>query len=206
MSNTSTITLSRGLVELKTIEDRIIKASEAQFTSNFVNGKTHDTQQEVLDFSSKAISNFQKLSDLIVRRNKVKNAVVSANATTMVNVAGVEMTIANAIEQKSFLSTRKNTLLRIKMNYNKTVHNHKELDESFQTRKDQLQQKAVGSDQSEVTKALLKELEDTQTPTIFDPCDIKSKIEDMEKEIQDFEDDVDVALSIVNATTTITIE
>ena len=48
------------------------------------------------------------------RRKQIKKSIVESNATTLVEVSGVKMTVADAIERKNFIEIEK-TLLR-KMN------------------------------------------------------------------------------------------
>ena len=49
--------------------------------------------------------------DLISRRNKIKSAIIMSNAKTVVEVAGKQMTVAEAIDKKSSIEYEKELLI-----------------------------------------------------------------------------------------------
>ena len=53
---------------------------------------------------SRAKADYQSIEALIKRRNAIKSAIVVSNATTKIEVAGVKMTVAEAIERKTSIS------------------------------------------------------------------------------------------------------
>lgn len=203
----NSITLSRGLVELKTLEDRIKKASQKEFIT--IGQGTGDNLKIQIsnpsDFKSNVESDFQSLNALIERRGKLKTAIIKANAETLVKVGDDEMTIASAIEQKGFIEIKKSVLNNLQGQYSQAVRTLEQenfrYENSLNTVKESLQKKE--SDES--TQALLDASEkhhvEHKKPTLVDPIDLKKVIDQMDNEITTFEAEVDIALSEVNATT-----
>ena len=96
-----TISVTRALAELKTLDDRISKAANNGYIAMTVGGKvvgTNRTQDEV----EKAVKeSYQSFNDLVTRRNKLKCAIVKSNAETKVKIGDKELTVAEAIERKN---------------------------------------------------------------------------------------------------------
>ena len=109
------MTIHRALSELKIINSRI----ENQLNEFIPVGirqlnKPVDGKFQSNEFESDAQSKYQSITDLIERKQKIKRAIVKANGETKVTVAGIEMTIADAITQKSTIDLKKSLLLRMK--------------------------------------------------------------------------------------------
>ena len=96
------MTIHRALSELKTMDDRITKAID---DVTYVVAVKHSAEKiygvTVADFKENIKSGYQKVQSLMARRDAMKRAVVLSNATTKVIVAGKEMSVAEAIEQKN---------------------------------------------------------------------------------------------------------
>ena len=95
------ISVTRGLVQLKRLEQRInkkITELDIYTTANKINSK------KVLDgiftkeeYVQMAKSNFDSLQDLIELRKEIKDAIVKSNATTIVDICGKKYTVAQDI-------------------------------------------------------------------------------------------------------------
>ena len=97
--NKERLTVHRALAELKTIDSRITKAIN---TSKFVIANKHSNEKidgkPISEVRENMKSAYQKVTDLIARRNAIKRAVVLSNANTNVVVNGVTYTVAEAID------------------------------------------------------------------------------------------------------------
>ena len=101
MSTTETMTIHRALVELKTIDKRIGKAiGEANFCMSAKMNAKKLLGQPTEEFTAKAVSAYDKISELIHRRNAIKMAIPVSNATTKIQVGDKTMTVAEAIVMK----------------------------------------------------------------------------------------------------------
>ena len=93
-----TMTIHEALCEVKVSDKRIAKAiaegayvSYAKPVSKQINGKPID------EFNKQAQAAYQKVQDLMARNRAIKAAVSRSNASTLITVGGVEMTVAEAI-------------------------------------------------------------------------------------------------------------
>lgn len=207
------MTVHKALAELKLLDNRINKAiTEGIYC--VANKHSNDKIDGVpLDEYIKTMQgSYDKATDLINRRNAIKRAVVLSNAVTKVSVAGVEYTVAEAIEMKNHgVEFDKLLMAHMKQHYDMAqmkikAENGKELEE----RADQYVTAIYGQKES---KANIADIEKVRTDfltanqyELVDPLHILDKIEYLEKKINDFMAEIDSVLSVSNALTEIEIE
>lgn len=99
---TETMTVHKALAELKILDSRI---GDAILSGDFVITKKNNQDtvkgKTAEQYKTKATESYQKASDLIRRRNAIKNAVVVSNANTTVKIGDAEYTVVEAIEKKN---------------------------------------------------------------------------------------------------------
>lgn len=209
------MTVTRALVELKRLDDRINSAiSQGVFVGVTV-GK--DAQRKVVnshisvsEAENQIKGSFDTVEQLIANRQKIKSAVVLSNAQTKVTVLGREMSVAEAIELKSTITFRTvfaNTLKRQSQAAQLAVND-------LQTKLDDAIERGVttlyGSDKSKVDagayEAVATPQRNSKQPAVLDPQKISEKIAKVEKEISDLSSEVDFILSESNARTTIEVD
>ncbi|HYK73264.1 MAG TPA: hypothetical protein VEV44_09105, partial [Pseudoneobacillus sp.] len=96
------ITIAKGLVELKLLNNRINRVINDSVFAGFTVGKKVMTGfNDIEELEQRAKSDYQSVQDLIKRRNEIKSAIVVSNATTEVQIADKTLTVAEAIERKS---------------------------------------------------------------------------------------------------------
>lgn len=200
------ITVTEGLVELKTLNSRIEKAINKSFVAVDKNPKKGSDDEE--KFIKNAKEAYQSAMGLILERSKIKSAIVKSNAETMVTVAGNEMTVADAIERKSSIIYEKNLLNIMKNQYVRAVGSLEEKNKEVERRLDSIMEKLISSDKNDVetqkkTTAMYIE---NNGYYMIDPIDIQKKIDELEKRVTAFEAEVDVALSVSNARTIIRVD
>ena len=203
--NKETMTVTQALTELKTLDARISKKINDGIYINYVTPVSAMTAEEV----EKLIKgNFQSVQDLVDRRNAIKLAVIMSNATTKVTVAGKQYTVAEAIDLKGHGIQYQNTLMNQMATQLAACH------EQYTRAKEKVEDKALAlAKEAESTKdADAARKSDVYTKwigdhpvTLVDPLKLQEKITAYEKEISEFILNVDVALSVINATTMITI-
>lgn len=215
--NSERMTIHKALSELKIIDDRITKAIYAgtyvlanKHSNNKIHGMTVDK------FKNDMKADFQKVYDLIARRNAIKRAVVASNAVTKVKIGGKEMTVATAIESKnhgmelkevfkSYLE-RQYTAAKQELDKNSGDLLEKRA-ENYVLSVIQAQPKdSKMTVDSDVMKNLRAQYIKDNAYDIIDPIDVKKVIEDLDNEISSFMTEVDAALSVSNALTVIDIE
>lgn len=207
---TETMTIHEALSELKIIGDRIDNAIHKEFVT--INKKSNKKVNGIPidDVVANIESRYQKVNDLIKRRNAIKRAVSISNAKTEVVISGVTYTVAEAIEMNNSGIQYQEQLMN---ELTKQISNCRT---RLQMENDNVYKKAEEYAANSVGKkenSNAKDFEDTRMSYIdtncydlVDPLKLTQEIEKLEEEIAAFKTKVDSALSISNATTTITIE
>lgn len=196
-----------ALNELKLLDSRITKeiccnqfVSSAKKISNKVSPTV--TKDE---FISEAKSGFQSVRDLIERRAKIKAAIVDSNAKTEVEVNGVKMTRADAIERKSSIDYDKLLLQELKTQLSSHTSRANANNIDVENKIDTLVQAAYGREGKQNIKpedyeAIAKPYRASNEWEVVDPLDVSKIIDCMEKEIEGFEAEIDSVLQISNCT------
>lgn len=206
------MTVSKGLKELKLSSDKITKTiSQMNPYAVLISGKLKGVAVPASDidkFKADQLALKQSVESLIGRRTAIKNAIVLSNANTKVTIAGKEYTVAEAIEMKSgvsFLTELKrhlsNVSSRMRADLNKA---NEEQDYKVQ----QLINTLTGSDKNASTKNFedqINIIKDQFKIELVESYDAEAVIKVLEKQIEDFELEVDDVLATSNATTEITV-
>ena len=200
------MTIHRALSELKLIDAKIEKQTKEIFpVAYYQKDKKIFGRYSQDEFKKAAEGTYDSIIALIERKNKIKCAVVTANAATKVKVGGVEMTVAEAINYKTLINFKKalvetlraaNKKMTAEMNKGNEIvaaNCQKVIEVTFG--KDNV--KVQPSDIAAVTTPFMEQNE----YHIFDPLNVEKKIETLEKEYMDFEAEVDAVLSESNAVT-----
>ena len=199
--------ITRCLVELKTLDNRINKLiSSTTFITYKTKNKNYNYSED--DFKKGVLSDYQSLTDLIERRQKIKNAIVLSNATTEVEIAGKKMTVSQAIEFKNTIAYKINLLESLK-------RQRQHVTIETETHKIRVQQKIdenvriiCGKDSkpdAQVIQTVSEGIAKGDPIEVFDPLSIDKVIKDMEETIEDFNANVDFVLSESNALTTVSL-
>ena len=217
MATKEQMTVHKALSELKVIDSRInnaIRSGTFVVANKHSNDKIHG--MTINEFKNSMKSDFQKVSDLIARRNAIKKAVVASNAVTKVKVGDTEYTVATAIEMKNHGMEFKNTFKKHLEAQYAVAKN--ELDKNSG---DPLEKRAENyvlsviqaqpkdskmAVDSEAMKNLRAQYIKDNTYDIIDPIGVKDAIEQLDNEISSFITEVDAALSVSNALTVLDIE
>lgn len=203
------ISVSRALTELKTIDSRIQKKINEGV---FIAGKKKSSKKinnthTIEEFNEFAKSSYDSVSDLIKRRKSIKSAIVNSNATTKIEIGGVEMTVAEAIERKSSIELEKLFLNKLERSYRDLVTQVKNANENVEDNLKDLLKASVGSDKKLGDMSTFeKAYRDSNEYEVIDPLKLADKIENLRKSIEDFEIEVDAILTESNVCTQIEIE
>lgn len=202
----------KALCELKILDDRIGKAIAAcKFVAVKKVASKLVENQNVDDFKAAERANYDRVVDLIARREAIKRAVVLSNAMTKVTVGGIEYTVAEAIEMKNHGLDGKRKLRDSLSSAIRYAERNVELvnQEAEHKADSHVIGIAGGKDvKAEETKAIrdgylagiIVELVDTL------PGGAKDVLKKLDDEISDFVVEVDAVLSTSNALTEITVE
>jgi hypothetical protein len=204
MSVAQQMSISQALVELKLLKSRILKCNNVSYVAVKTKTKTVD----VADFTKNAKARLQSYKDLLNRYNVIRSKVVVSNATTRVSVAGVEYTVAEAVERKRSIEMEKSMLGVLRSQFKTATADIESHQKAQQERLDKLLLQELGKDSKtnvDVVDALTETFLKNNKAELIDPLGLQEVVTNMEKSIQDFESNVDWVLSESNGRTQITV-
>lgn len=205
------MTIHRALAELKLIDSKIEKAiSVIEPTGVMQVNKLVNNFYKKEDFENDAKSKFQSVIDLIERKNKIKSAIVTTNGVTEVEISGIKMTIADAINFKSIIVFKKNLIATL-------IKKHNAIKSKFTIENEKIEKIAlenakimIGKEGDNKIKPTDEDVKNIIEPFVkrnefhlVDPLKVEELTEKLQKEVSDFEVEVDAVLSEVNAITII---
>ena len=204
MSTTQSIT--RSLVELKTLDEKITKlTSEGLFMSFKTKSKNSGITED--EFSRTARDDFDNLIRMIQKRDLIKNLILQSNLVATVTIGGREMSVAAAIEFKNTIEY-KSRLLEVLNRQRQTVLAEQEAHKvRLQAKIDDNVKIICGKEKPDagVIATVTDGITKSDPIEVFDPLKLEALIRTLDEEITDFRANVDFALSESNATTQITI-
>lgn len=208
-----TMTIHKALSDLKTLDKRI---DDVISKTVFCVANKHSNEKingvKVNDYTKMMLSNYDKLVDLLARRDALKNAVSLSNAVTKVKIDNIEYSIAEAINMKNHGIELKTKMLRaMERDYQKAidaiaVYNGDSLEERADQYVIGIYGSKDGKTNSDDIAKIRKDFITSQSYELVDPIDIVDAINTLKTDIDDFSSEVDAAISVSNAITTITIE
>ena len=207
---TERMNIHQALVELKTLDKRIeaaIQEGEWVVANKHSNGKIGGI--DLKDYIENVKSRHQKVTSLIARTEAIKRAVVNSNAVTKVIISGKEYTVAEAIDMKNHGIERLRALVRrLTSDYNLAkLTADRANGAELERRADDYVRTMIGNTDvkgmTEEVKRMREEFIKAQTMELVDPIGVLKQIELLNEQITAFEVNVDAALSVSNALTTI---
>jgi len=205
------ITIHRGLSELKLLDSKIEKKIGGFLPcgikqSNGLVNKDTDAKE----FDKNATSGFESINGLIKRKQDIKKAIVKANAETNVTIAGVKMSIADAITYKAFVEVKRRLIAHLKSQLDYYKSQVSQSNDIIDANALKLTEAAFGKDNVEIKDTDIASIMDPykakNTYSLVDPLKIGDKIEELTKEVDDFEAEVDAVLSEANSLTKLDIK
>ena len=214
---TEKMTVHKALAELKVIDDRINKAiSEGVYVIANKHSNEKIQGMTIDQFKEKMKASHQKVTDLINRRNALKRAVVLSNATTKIKIGNDEYTVAEAIEMKNHGMEFKTNYMRMiaSQNLSAQADINRNSGEAIEKRAEQYVLSVIQAQpkdakmaiDSDAMQALRKDYIKNNTYDLIDPLKVNDIIEKMTDEINEFNTEIDAALSVSNALTVIEFE
>jgi hypothetical protein len=205
MKEAESMTLHKALSELKLIEGKITKRmGDIVPVGIFQKNNKIDGYVTPEDFDKNAQSLYQSITDLFERQQTIKSALMKKNLEVIIDIAGLKMSIADALNYKSTLPLRKNFVHILKQKYIQTVGRMNTDNEKVSKNLDII----LSGQQDKSSEAMKKFTDNYKEVNEFhlqNPLKIEEKFKGMEEQIEKFETELDGLLSETNALHTITI-
>ena len=208
------LSLTHALKELKLLEHKIstrlgdLQAVRVRQPNQLQPGGLNEAA-----FAERARSTFASLRALHLRRSQIKAALVQANATTQVEVAGERMTLAAAVERKRAEALGKSSeahlLNLIAEQYSQAVREQTNVRFKLEGQLQTQLQSLLGHDAGRTDPAspgldadgLTTLFWSRHEPIIDDPLNLATQLPDMRDRAAEFASNVDRIIDECNATT-----
>lgn len=209
-----TMSIQEGLNEINLLNSRIEKSTRniSDLTAIVIGERNPSGFKSKEEFENNAKSSLDSVMALIDRRTKIKNAIIQANATIEVEVDGVKMFLAEAINMKTYIQAKRQLLNTISSNYNQNVRRFDQLEQDYQEKLNnhlQVVFSAKGNETKDLAKnnqAVVDAYAKNNKPTLLDPVGVSEKIKVLIEEIEGFENKIDFVLTRANITNDISFE
>lgn len=206
------MSVTRALVELKTLDTQINRAVTQGVFVTVTKGLNdqkvvNDGKRTSVEDATRQIQgSFDKVSELIERRQKIKSAIVKSNANTLVQIAGREMSVAEAIELKTSIANKQEFLAALQRQVGTAVYTVETSNKALDEQINKLLEATFGKDKKvseEESKVIIDSQKKTKVLEVLDPFNIQKKIEELNSEIESVTSQLDFILSESNAKTEI---
>ena len=207
------MTVQRALNELKIIDERLSKRL-AEFvvigTKKVSETRVVETRESIVEFENRAKGVLDSVDGLLKRQQELKHAIMTSNATTMIEVAGKTYSVMTAIDRKRTIENEKLVVkymrdALIRAEYKVSQENDK-MESYIQRQTNAMAGGDLSSKKDDYIIAFEKSYREQNSWDLVDPLKIRDLIEQREQEISMFELEIDTALTVSNAITKIEIE
>ena len=209
-----TMTMHQVLAELKVLDSRINKSLNVGLIASY-KGEAPQSEKDAAENTIK--SAYDSVTHLIANKKALEIARAHSNDITMVKIGDKEYTVSEAIKRKHTIKYEKMLLQQMVDQMNRTKRDVENKNAEVERSKQNYALRAYESvkteaDANDLSARLLKiaELEakyvKENSYTILDPLKLEEKIIELEKEITEFEINVDAALSVSNAVTSVKVQ
>ena len=207
------MTVQRALNELKIIDERLSKRL-AEFvvigTKKVSEARVVETRESIVEFENRAKGVLDSVDGLLKRQQELKHAIMTSNATTMIEVAGKTYSVMTAIDRKRTIENEKLVVRHmrdamLRSEYKVNQENDK-MESYIQRQTNAMAGGDLSSKKDDYIIAFEKSYREQNSWDLVDPLKLRDLIEQREQEISMFELEIDTALTVSNAITKIEIE
>lgn len=207
------MTVQRALNELKIIDERLSKRL-TEFvvvgTKKVSEARVVETRESIVEFENRAKGVLDSVDGLLKRQQELKHAIMTSNATTMIEVAGKTYSVMTAIDRKRTIEKEKLVVkymrdALIRAEYKVNQENDK-MESYIQRQTNAMAGGDLSSKKDDYIIAFEKSYREQNSWDLVDPLKLRDLIEQREQEISMFELEIDTALTVSNAITKIEIE
>jgi hypothetical protein len=199
--------ITRALSELKVLEKRFYSGIDDLHLVAVKHGLILRRPYSSIksdDFKKKAEAGDQSVRAIEERIALIKKKIAEVNSKTIVTIGSREMTIQEALIEKSTIIPLKEARLA---KYKKLLTDARNQFDAAGMENEEKIQRNIQDRKDVITEMQAREeIESTRKVEMVDPLNLADKIKELEDEITDFKGNVDFALSEKNSTTYIQIE
>lgn len=201
------MTIHRALGEIKLYDKKIVDLLDKDFVlaSKKRIGKVHGIDVEKYKEEMKA--NLQSLRALMRNRQILKSAIAKSNETTVVTIGGETMTVLDAIECKNFMNMRMSVVNTLKAQFNRADREVRAYEDNLQANlENYIKNTTKELNNKDLIDSLTESYKNLNEVIMIDPNNLRAVIEEMTKENDQFNTEVDYVLSESNSNTFIEVD
>lgn len=201
------MTIHRALGEIKLYDKKIVDLLNKDFVlaSKKRIGKVHGIDVEKYKEEMKA--NLQSLRALMRNRQILKSAIAKSNETTMVTIGGETMTVLDAIERKNFMNMRMSVVNTLKAQFYRADREVRAYEDNLQANlENYIKNTTKELNNKDLIDSLTESYKNLNEVVMIDPNNLRAVIEEMTKENDQFNTEVDYVLSESNSNTFIEVD
>ena len=204
--------ITRALAERKVLikrHEKLVKELEliaVRRGSRLVGSFSHIKPE---DFQSRVKESWQSILSIEKRIDLIKYEIDKSNLTSKITIGSKEMTIQEALVLKNSIALKKSRLLKMKQRF---MSERNSFDKALEENKARVEKTVSDTTSSSTTKVdpefeknVVKQLDALYGVEFEDPIGLEVAIKQLESEIEEFESNVDYALSESNSQTFIEI-
>lgn len=216
---TSTMTIAQGLTEIKYIDQQIAAYFSAG-SGRHIFGAVMGAQELSLvagfdkeQLAKRIQSDVDGIEGLHAKRFKIKSAIATMNATASITIDDQSYTIAEALVLKATLPQKEALLAVYRKSFVQVNAEISNFEKEEKKRIDDLVAATLASAVTSTEEQRLQRAKEIRAeqiaasaPKLFDPANVKGRIDKLEKHINAVKTELDYKLSTVNVQTQITID
>ena len=213
MSKMTKMSVTRALAEIKRIDEKLSRLSlEGTWVGIQVGrGENATVAGSSVEATSKAItSSWDQFQSLLKNRQELKRKIVQSNAVTQLTVSGVKMSVAETIELKKSIESKRQLVNIMSQRYTQAINLVNAANTKLESTIEVMVSQVLGTDKNKVSQADIDTVASAQKAqkeqALIDPLEIVSKINTMKDEISVVDTELDFLLSESNARTEIEVD
>ena len=202
------ITVADALVRIKTIKVRIVNEQKVAFVAINDGGRIAGFKNAG-EFSIIVQAGMQSVTALIRNYSRLKSAIVESNARTVVQIGKESMTVAAAIERKTSIQQEKDFLGLLAAQWTQVRRTVDTMQMKVQQQAEQQALALYGNKADKTGEDFMKFVDlyvRNNGAAIIDPLGLEQIVKQLTLNIQEFEANVDLALTTSNVMTEIEVD
>jgi hypothetical protein len=160
--------------------------------------------------SKTIVSSWDQFQSLLKNRQELKRKIVQSNAVTQLTVSGVQMSVAETIELKKSIESKRQLVNIMSQRYTQAINLVNAANTKLESTIETMVSQVLGTDKNKVSQADIDTVASAQKAqkeqALIDPLEIVTKINTMKDEISVVDTELDFLLSESNARTEIEVD
>lgn len=201
------MSIHRALGEIKLYDKKIVDLLEKDFVLASKKRVTKIRGVDIEKYKEEMKANLQSLRALMRNRQILKSAIAKSNETTMVTIGGETMTVLDAIERKNFMNMRMSVVNTLKAQFNRADREVRAYEDNLQANlENYIKNTTKELNNKDLIDSLTESYKNLNEVVMIDPNNLRAVIEEMTKENDQFNAEVDYVLSESNSNTFIEVD